>query len=97
MPNLSASYQHSQQTICVGLAYLALVCPNLAYLVLACLVLACQSYHEALQERPYGCGVALGGVACKRGYGCDHGVEDTHGIPPCVGVRGVHGSCKGAY
>ena len=80
----------------MGLAYRDRDCS------LACrgYIQACCSYHEALQERTYDCGVALGDEACKRGYGCVHVVEDTHGIPPCVGVQdvqGVHGNCKGAH
>ena len=57
---------------------------NLAYLVLAC-----QSYHEALQERPYGCGVALGDVVCMRC--CVHVLEDMPCTPPCGYAQVVRG------
>ena len=50
---------------------------------------ACCSYHEALQERTYGCGVALGDVVCMRC--CVHVLEDMPCTQPCGYAQDLRG------
>lgn len=54
---------------------------------------ACCSYHEALQERTYGCGVALGDVVCMRC--CGHVLEDMPCTQPCGYAQVVRGGGDG--